>query len=67
MWEVSFEIKHNVTNQGSWPTPSVEIDYRSHKKFRQGFMEASAAVRGREQVTHSLACLLTWGGSGVQT
>lgn len=35
-----------VTHQGSWPPLSIEIDYRSAKKFRQGFAGAPTAAGG---------------------
>ena len=34
-----------LTNQGSWPTESIDIDKRCNKKFRQTFIETRAVVR----------------------
>ena len=32
------DTKKIVTDQGSWPPESIEIDKRPDKKFRQGFI-----------------------------
>ena len=50
------EMPPSDTDQGSWPSQSVEMDKRPVQKFRQGLTGAPAAAGGeRKQVTGSLA------------
>ena len=50
------EMPPSDTDQGSWPSQSVEMDKRPVQKFRQGLTGAPAAAGGEQkQVTGSLA------------
>lgn len=51
------------TDQGSWPSQLIEIDYRPDKKFRQALLQGPccSGESGNKQQIPLLAQSLRWG------
>lgn len=53
------------TNQGSWPSESIDIDTTCNKKFRQTFTETGAVVKDSAKTSNKFAYSLPEVGQTV--